>query len=96
MNGDDLTPERLKQIEGRWKSDVDLKLDRLVRFADTYEDLLKMLVTREKQREAFRQAVIEKTLSALILAGVVGLLSLAWSGLSTEIKAALNSVRATK
>ena len=89
----DLTPARLREIEGRWKSDVDLKLDSLVSFAKEYEDLLKLLIERERQRERLRQAIIEKTLSALVLAGVVGLLSLAWAGLTGELRAAYNVVR---
>ena len=85
--------ERRKQIDTRWKSDVDFKLDRLVRFADEYEGLLRMLVEREKQRAEFRKAIMEKTLGSLILAGVMGLLALAWSGVGSEIRAIVSSVR---
>ena len=52
--------------EARWKSDVELKLDRLVAFADEYFDFVKMLKEREVGRQALRRAVIEKTLGGLI------------------------------
>lgn len=94
MSAEEIIEEaRLRQLEGRWKSDVDLKLDKLVAFADRYEKLLEMLVKREAKREIFRDAVIEKTTSALILAGVLGLLALVWAGVGSEIKAIVNSVR---
>ena len=88
--------ERRKQIDLRWKSDVDLKLDSLVAFSKKYETLLQMLIEREAKRERLRSAIIEKTLSALVLAAVVGLLSLAWSGLTMDLKTALQAIRGTK
>ena len=88
--------ERRKQIDIRWKSDVDLKLDSLVEFAKKYETLLQMLIDREAKRERLRAAIIEKTLSALILSAVVGLLSLAWAGLSADIGQMVKSVRSVK
>lgn len=57
-----LPPEDFKKVENRWKSDVDLKLDRLVRFADTYEDYLRMCLEREITRKKLRDAFIEKSL----------------------------------
>lgn len=89
----EFSPEELDRLDKRWKSDVDLKLDTLVRFADEYRDFLKMLLVREKKRESFRTAVIEKTLTALIITGILGLLSLAWAGLSGEIKSITNSIK---
>ena len=52
-----------------------------------------MLIEREKERAAMRKAVIEKTLAGLIWAGIVGLLSLAWSGLSTELRSAAQAIK---
>lgn len=81
---DELTPERIKEIEVRWKSDVDSKLDRVIRFIDANEALMKMLTEREIDRRALRRAVIEKTLAGLIWGGIVGLGALAWAGLESE------------
>ena len=81
---DDLTPERIRQIELRWKSDVDSKLDRVVRFIDKNEALLNMLTEREAYRAAVRKAVIEKTLTALVWAAIVTVVSLTWAGLKSE------------
>lgn len=66
-----MSPDEIKRIETQWKSDVDLKLDRLVSFADKYEKLLDLLLAREQARERLRTAIIEKTLSALIWASIV-------------------------
>ena len=85
--------ERLRQIEARWKSDMDLKVDSLVAFAKKYEGLLEMLIEREKERAAMRKAVIEKTLAGLIWAGIVGLLSLAWNGLHVELRGAAQAIK---
>ena len=85
--------ERMKQIDASWKSDMDLKVDSLVAFSKKYEGLLEMLIEREKERAAMRRAVIEKTLSGLIWAGIVGLLSLAWNGLSTEVRGAAEALK---
>lgn len=84
---------RLRQIEGRWKSDVDLKLDRMIAFVEKNETFIDMLIEREASRARLRTAVIEKTLSGLILTAVVGLLSLAWSGLSMNVTAAWQSIK---
>ena len=68
----------LKRLEGRWKSDVDLKLDRLVTFADKYEGLLDALFRRELRRAKFQDAVIEKTLTGLIWSAVIFLALASW------------------
>lgn len=89
----EFSPEQLKRLEQNWKSDVDLKLDKLLEFADKYQGFLEILIQREKERAELRRAVIDKTLSALIVAAVVGLLSLAWSGLSSELKAGITALK---
>lgn len=89
----DLSPIEIRRLEAQWKSDVDLRLDKLVAFADEYEALLRMLIERERQREKLRQAVIEKTLTGLILAGIVGLLSLAWAGLKVDFSGVVETFK---
>lgn len=42
---DDLTPERLRQIEARWKSDVDSKLDELRRSVTALQESIAELNT---------------------------------------------------
>ena len=92
-----LTDEEIRRIETRWKSDVDSKLDALIRaereHADKYGAFLDMLIKREADRAAMRKAVMEKTLSGLIWMAVVGLVSLAWSGTKTEIGDLVNAIR---
>lgn len=94
---DELTEAEMRRIEARWKSDVDLKLDALIRsekeHREKYDAFLDMLIKREADRAAMRKAVMEKTLSGLIWMAVVGLLSLAWSGTKTEIGDLVNAIR---
>lgn len=75
----ELSEEELRRIEGRWKSDVDLKLDRLVRFADKYETLMQMLLDREKRRKDLWDAVIQKTTAGLLWAGVLFIANALWT-----------------
>ena len=82
---DELTPERLRHIEARWKSDVDAKLDRVIRFIESNEAFIKMLMERESYRAAVRKAIVEKTLAGLIWAAIVGLATLAYAGFKSEI-----------
>ncbi len=83
----ELTPERIRHIELSWKSDVDLKLDRLVRFADEYEAFVRSLAEREKRSAAFRTAVIEKTSIGLLVAGLVFVASAAWEAVKAWLRA---------
>lgn len=71
-------PEEYRRIESRWKSDVDIKLDRLVTFADKYETLLDALFKRELRWARFQDAVIEKTLTGLIWSGIIFLGLASW------------------
>lgn len=85
-NFDELSPERIRQINTRWKSDVDLKLDRLCHFADSYEDYLKLCLKREVDRDRLRMAIIEKTWGALILAGLGMVGAAIWQYIREHIK----------
>lgn len=77
----ELTPEEIKRIDRSWKSDMDYKVDRLVRFADTHEPFLNVLLEREKARAKFWQdlsAHVAKVgawsvISALFYAAFLGL-----------------------
>lgn len=96
----DFNAEELKRLDNRWKSDVDLKLDALIRAEEDwrkkYSAFIDILIQREADRAALRKAVIEKTLSGLIWMAVVGLVSLAWSGGRAEITSLLDSMRGGK
>ena len=75
------TPEELKMIEARWKSDVDFKLDALLEFNEKYAATMQLLLEREQRRAALQKAIIEKSLSGLIYAMLAGLIALAWAGI---------------
>lgn len=78
--------DEFKRIETRWKSDMDKKVDRLVRFADAHEAFLILLVERETARKKLRDALIEKTIFALILGGVGAVGTAVWSYLKINLK----------
>jgi len=68
---DEISDDELRRQDGRWKSDVDLKLDKLLTFSQTYGQLLSLLLAREQSRKKFKDAVIEKSMTGLIWAGLV-------------------------
>lgn len=74
-----------KKSELRYRSDMQLKMDKVIVFIDTYAPLLKMLAEREVDRRALRKAIIEKSLAGLVWAGVVGIATLAYAGFKVEI-----------
>ena len=82
---DTLSGDELARLEQRWKSDVDLKLDRLVTFADKYERLLDVLFQRELRWAKFQDAVIDKTLGALVWGGIVFIGVAAWHFVQAKI-----------
>lgn len=83
---DDFTEDQLRRIEAQWKSDIEMKVDALVSFAEEYRAFLKVLIERERNRQAFQRAVIEHTLKSLILAGFVAVGALIWTGMKTELQ----------
>lgn len=83
---EELTPERIKDIETRWKSDVDLKLDRLVAFANLYEPFLVEATQTLRERAALRRALIEKSLTGLIWAGLVFLAAAVWNYVKDHLR----------
>jgi len=93
----DIPEAELRRLEARWKSDVDQKLDTLIRADEErskkYDVFLDMMIEREKARAKLRSAIIEKTLAGLIWAAIVGLLTLAFNGLQGEIKAFAQAVK---
>lgn len=84
----DFTPEEIRRLETRWKSDVDLKLDRLVRFADKYEGYLEALTAREKRREEFYDRLKEH----VVKWGVIGVLAFLVGSVIMSVKSALKVV----
>lgn len=81
-----MNEQDFKRIEMQWKSDVDLKLDRLVRFADAYEAYLKLCMEREQQMKDLRRAVIEKTIIGLAWATIIFLGAAAWHYVRAMVK----------
>lgn len=92
----ELTPQEIKDIEIRWKSDVDKKLDELLRNqyerGSKYDAFIDMLIKREADRAEIRKAIIHKTLGGLALAGVLGLVSLVWTGMKSEVSSVLEAL----
>lgn len=89
---DELTPDRIREIETRWKSDVDKKLDELMTFAKRYAAFLDMLVEREQAAAKMRAAIIEKSIVALIWGVVIGFGTLIVTGMRTEAQAFLEAM----
>lgn len=88
------TSKEVLLSDSKWKSDMDLKVselvvkvDRLIRFLDSYEDGLRMVIAQEASRAALRKAVIEKSITALIWASLAGMGVLIWNGVTTALRA---------
>ena len=87
-----MTEEEIKQIEARWKSDIDKKMDRLVEIAErfsifqaAYEEYLKMALDREMNSKKWRQAVMEKSTIGFIWAAIGFLGIAAWEYIQRHI-----------
>lgn len=76
----------IRRIEARWKSDVDLKLDKMLARSEKYDQFLDMLMRRESSREALRQVMIQKGVGATVWAIVLGAATLLWAGIMHEAK----------
>ena len=76
----------IRRIEARWKSDVDLKLDKMLARSEKYDQFLDMLMHRESSREALRQVMIQKGVGATVWAIVLGACTLLWAGIMHEAK----------
>ena len=87
---EDLTQERIRAIENRWKSDVDSKLDALVaaekRRSEKYDAFIDMLIKRELNREKLNSALIEKTLGGAVWGALVFLSYAVWSYVKDHAK----------
>ena len=81
---DDFTEDQLRQIEAKWKSDIERKMDELMGFVSRNEGFLNMLIAREQRRADIQKAIIEKTLTGLIVSGFVAVGALIWTGMKTE------------
>lgn len=92
---DKLTPDEIRRIEARWKSDVDSKLDALIRSEkeqrEKYSAFLDMLIERERNRAAIRKAIIEKGVVALSIyfLGLLG--AFMWDSIVQHWKAAVDA-----
>ena len=84
----DFTPEEIRRLETRWKSDVDLKLDRLVAFADKYEGYLETLSERERHKAEFYDRLKEHVAKW----GLIGVLGFLVASVVLSVKSALKVV----
>lgn len=81
-----LDDDEFHRIEVKWKSDVDLRLDRLCSFVDRYQSYLELCIERESDKKRMRQAVIEKTLIGLAWGGVVFIGVAIWNYLRAQLR----------
>ena len=58
----------IRRTEARWKSDMDLKMDKLIAFTERYEPILKIILFREEEKAKLRQAIIEKSVIGAVWA----------------------------
>ena len=81
--------EEIRRIEAVWKSDVDLKLDRLVRFADTYEHYLEAVTLREKKSAEFWERMREHAAKWGMISLISGAFYAMWLGGKAIVRAAM-------
>lgn len=97
---DKLTPDDIRRIEARWKSDVDLKLDALIAaeraHRDKYDAFIDMLIKREQSRAELRKAIIEKGIIALSIYFVGLLGTVMWDAIQQHWKAAVDAAAAVR
>lgn len=74
-------------LDAQWKTEVDSKLDMLVAFATKYEDYLKLAFDAQMRRKAMRDAIIEKSLVALIIAAIAASATGLWTYAKAMLKA---------
>ena len=78
--------DELRRADDRWRVDVDVKLNRLIRFADENESFIHMLREREGERQKLRHAVIEKSLSGIVWAVVIFIGLAIWDWIRAHLK----------
>jgi ribosomal protein S3AE len=93
MIGIEMSDDEIRRIEARWKSDIEKKVDSLVAFASEYQDFLRILIKREQRRLEFREAVIQKSVIALVMSGIGFVCALVYAGAKTEIVEAMAAIK---
>lgn len=97
---EELTADDIRRIEARWKSDVDLKLDALIKaerdHREKYDAFIDMLIKREQSRATFRMAIIEKGIIALSIYFVGLLGTFMWDSITQHWKAAVDAAAAVR
>ena len=81
--------ERRKELDARWKSDVDKKLDMLVAFADRYGHYLESLTAREKRRQEFWEKMEDHVARWGAISILTGGMYALWLGAKELVKANL-------
>ena len=81
--------EEIRRIETRWKSDVDLKLDRLIAFLEKYERYLESATQREKKRAEFWERMGEHAAKWGMISIISGAFYAIYLGAKTIVRAAL-------
>lgn len=99
-HAEDLTPEAVRLIEARWKSDIEQILEVLLRrsaeqiaFQKKYEQHLEAQIEAANRWKKAQDAIIHKTLGALAWGAVLGLLSLIWHGLQYDMRNVVDAVK---
>ena len=81
--------EEIRRIETRWKSDVDLKLDRLIAFLDKYERYLESATERERRRGEFWERMGEHAAKWGMISLLTGAFYAIWLGCKAIVRAAM-------
>lgn len=96
--------EQFLQSELRWRSDIQDRIDALLKGQQEFRDLeanrkykydafIDTMIDREKKRMALWDAIIQKSLSGLCWAALVGMGTLLIAGIKAEAHDLLNWVR---
>ena len=85
----DFSDEEIKRIEQRWKSDVDLKLDRMIAFLEKYEPYLESATRREKKRAEFWERMGEHAAKWGMISLLTGAFYALYLGAKTMVRASM-------
>ena len=81
--------EEIRRIDTRWKSDVDVKLDRLVRFVEKYDSYLYAATNRERKSAEFWDRMKEHAAKWGMISIISGAFYAMYLGAKTIVRSVL-------